>query len=167
MSYHTAQLRLTTPADLDFVLAAEVTSHAAGYVRLWTRDRHLQSLEDPDECHWIVEDTATQERIGYLILLGRQDPDQCLLVKRIVIAKPGKGYGRSVLTQVLDKAFREFAAHRVWLDVMEENHRARSLYRSLGFVEEGRLRECVKVGDGFTSMWLMSILRAEFLPSEH
>lgn len=163
MSDHTAQLRPTTPADLDFVLAAEVTSHAAGYVRLWTRDRHLQALDHPDERHWIVEDTVTQDRVGYLILLGLQDPDQCILVKRIVITQPGQGYGRSVLAQALDKAFREFEAHRVWLDVMEENHRARSLYRSLGFVEEGRLRECVKVGDGFASMWLMSIVRSEFL----
>ena len=164
MSDHTAQLRPTTPADLDFVLVAETASHAAGYVRLWTRDRHLQAIANPDECHWIVEDKATQDRVGYLILLGLQDPDQCILVKRIVITQPGQGYGRSVLVQALDKAFREFEAHRVWLDVMEANHRARALYRSLGFVEEGRLRECVKVGDRFASMWLMSILRSEFLP---
>lgn len=166
MSDHTAQLRPTTPADLDFVLTAEAAAHAAGYVRLWTRDRHLQSLDDPDERHWIVEDSATQDRVGYLILLGLQDPDQCFLVKRIVIAQPGKGYGRSALTQVLDQAFRKFEAHRVWLDVMEDNHRARSLYRSLGFVEEGRLRECVRVGDKFASMWLMSMLRTEFRRSE-
>ncbi|MEM6716776.1 MAG: GNAT family N-acetyltransferase [Cyanobacteria bacterium P01_F01_bin.56] len=163
MSYQTARLRLTTSADLDYVLVAETSAHAAGYVQLWTRDRHLQALEHPDERHWIVVDTTTQERVGYLILLGRQNPHQCLLVKRIVITQAGKGYGRSALTQALTKAFKDFAAHRVWLDVMEENHRARSLYRSLGFVEEGRLRECVKVGGQFTSMWLMSILRSEFL----
>jgi diamine N-acetyltransferase len=163
MTHLPAQLRPTTPADLDFVLPAEAAAHQAGYVRLWTRDRHLQTLTDPNESHWIVEDTTTRERVGYAILLGLQDPDQCILLKRVVITQPGKGYGRSVLPQLLDKAFGELAAHRVWLDVMEDNHRARSLYRSLGFVEEGRLRECVKIGDQFVSMWLMSILRSEFL----
>jgi diamine N-acetyltransferase len=163
MTHPPAHLRPTTPDDLDFVLPAEAVAHQAGYVRLWTRDRHLQTLTDPNESHWIVSDTTTRERVGYAILLGLQDPDQCILLKRVVITQPGKGYGRSVLLQLLDKAFGELAAHRVWLDVMEDNHRARSLYRSLGFVEEGRLRECVKIGDQFVSMWLMSILRAEFL----
>ena len=162
MTSQSAQLRSTTPADLDFVLPAEAAAHAAGCVRLWTRDRHLQTLADPDAGHWIVEDPTTGDRVGYVILLGLQDPDQCILLKRIVITQTGKGYGRSVLMQVLEKAFSEFAAHRVWLDVMEDNHRARSLYCSLGFVEEGRLRECVKVGEAFVSMWLMSILRSEF-----
>ncbi|RZM77417.1 GNAT family N-acetyltransferase [Leptolyngbya iicbica] len=163
MNSPTAQLRPTTPDDLDFVLPAEAAAHAAGYVRLWTRDRHLQTLADANEGHWIIEDATTRDRVGYVILLGLQDPDQCLLLKRIVITQTGQGYGREVLMQVLDKAFNEFAAHRVWLDVMEENHRARSLYRSLGFVEEGRLRESVKLGEQFASMWLMSMLRSEFL----
>lgn len=163
MTDYPAQLRPTTPADLDFVVAAEQAAHAAGFVHLWSRDRHLQALSHPDERHWMVEDVATQVPVGYLIVLGVQDPDQCVLIKRIVISQPGKGYGRSVLVQALDQAFSEFGAHRVWLDVMEENHRARSLYRSLGFVEEGRLRECVKTPTGFASMWLMSMLRSEFL----
>ncbi|WP_204141427.1 GNAT family N-acetyltransferase [Halomicronema sp. CCY15110] len=163
MTDHSAQLRPTTPANLEFVLSAEATAHASGFVQLWTRDRHLQTLDDPNAGHWIIEDTTTHKRVGYVILLGLQDPHQCLLLKRIVITQTGKGYGRSVLMQVLDKAFNEFAAHRIWLDVMEDNHRARSLYRSLGFVEEGCLRESVKMGEQFKSQWLMSMLRSEFV----
>jgi RimJ/RimL family protein N-acetyltransferase len=163
MSYHAAQLQLTTPDDLDFVMAAETAANAGEFVRLWSRDRHFQSLNHADERHWLVLDADTQERVGYVILLGVQDPDQCLLIKRIVITKAGKGYGRSTLEQVLQKAFLEFNAHRVWLDVMENNQRARSLYRSLGFVAEGRLRESVKTRTGFESMWLMSMVRSEFV----
>lgn len=162
MIYHAAQLRPTTPEDLDFVMAAEKAANEAEWVRLWSRDRHRQALNHPDERHWIVLDATTQERVGYLIVLGVQDPDQCLLIKRIVITKAGKGYGRSTLEQVLQKAFGEFGAHRVWLDVMEHNDRARSLYRSVGFVEEGCLRESVKTRTGFASMWLMSMVRSEF-----
>lgn len=162
MSYRAAQLRPTTLDDLDFVMAAEKAANEAEFVRLWSRDRHLQALNHPDERHWMVLDAETQERVGYAILLGVQDPDQCLLIKRIVITQAGKGYGRSTLEQILAKAFGEFGAHRVWLDVMEHNERARSLYRSLGFVEEGRLRESVKTRTGFASMWLMSMVRSEF-----
>lgn len=158
-----AQLRPTVPADLDFVQQAETAAHATGFVGQWTRDRHLQSLNDPDERHWMVVDAATQARVGYVILLGVQDPNQCLLIKRIVISQAGQGYGRSALIQVLEIAFTQLQAHRVWLDVMEDNERARSLYRSLGFVEEGRLREAAKTVTGYKSQWVMAMLRSEFL----
>ena len=156
-------LRPTTAADLDFVLAAEQTDENAQYVRQWSRDRHLQACDQANERHWIVWDEAAQKPAGYVIVLGIQDPDQCLLIKRIVITEKGKGYGRATLEQVLAKAFLEFAAHRVWLDVMAHNERARALYRSLGLVEEGLLRESVKTSEGFASMWLMSMLRSEFM----
>ena len=156
-------LRPTTAADLDFVLAAEQTDENAQYVRQWSRDRHWQACEQADERHWIIWDEATQRRVGYVIVLGVQDPDQSVLIKRIVITEKGKGYGRATLEQVLSKAFLEFAAHRVWLDVMAHNERARHLYRSLGLVEEGLLREAVKTSAGFASMWLMSMLRSEFM----
>jgi RimJ/RimL family protein N-acetyltransferase len=155
-------LRPTTDADLDFVLAAEADPENAEFVRQWSRDRHRQACRHPDERHWIVVDETTQSRAGYVILLGLQDPDHCLLIKRIVITQKGRGIGRAVLEQVLQQAFSDFNAHRVWLDVMAHNDRARSLYRSLGFVEEGKLRECVKTQTGFASMWLMSILRFEY-----
>ena len=41
-------------------------------------------------------------------------------------------------------AFRDLGAHRFWLDVKARNLRAQALYRSEGFVEEGRLRESVQ-----------------------
>jgi diamine N-acetyltransferase len=163
MNYSTTQWRTTTPADLDFVLEAEKAANEQGWVRRWSRDRHLKALTNPDECHWTVLDADTQERVGYVILLGRHDPDQCLLIKRIVMTRTGQGYGRSTLEHVLKRAFLEFGMHRVWLDVMEDNERARSLYQRVGFVEEGRLRDCVKTPQGFASMRLMSMLRSEFM----
>ena len=138
-------------------------AYTEGFVRSWSRDRHLKALHHPDERHWLVLDAATQTRVGYVILQGVNDPDQCLLLKRIVITQAGKGYGRSTLEQVLQKAFLEFEAHRVWLDVVDGNERAQSLYRRLGFVEEGRLRESLKTPKGFVSLWLMSMLRSEFI----
>ncbi|MGF1458318.1 MAG: GNAT family N-acetyltransferase [Leptolyngbyaceae cyanobacterium] len=162
MSISHASLRPTTAEDLEFVLQAESAAHAAGFVRLWTRDRHQQAFHEPDERHWIAVDDHHQIRVGYLILMGVEDPDRSLLIKRIVVTQTGRGYGRCVLEAALKIAFLELGAHRVWLDVMEDNERARSLYRQLGFVEEGCLRESVKRGDQFISMWLMSMLRAEF-----
>ena len=59
-------------------------------------------------------------------------------------------------------AFRDLGAHRFWLDVKSLNHRALALYRSEGFVEEGRLRDSVKTSDGYDSLVVMSMLAAEY-----
>ena len=153
----------TTASDLDFVLAAEQAAENARFVGQWSRDRHLQACQQPDERHWLVINAATQVPAGYVILLGVQDPNQSLLIKRIVITQKGQGFGRAALEQVLSQAFLELDAHRVWLDVMEDNPYARSLYDRLGFVEEGKMRECEKTSRGFVSLWIMSMLRSEFM----
>jgi RimJ/RimL family protein N-acetyltransferase len=46
--------------------------------------------------------------------------------------------------------------------VVAENERARHVYRKLGFVEDGRHRECVRGQDGkYQDMYLMSLLEGE------
>ncbi len=63
-------------------------------------------------------------------------------------------------------AFRDLKAHRFWLDVKALNQRAQALYASEGFVEEGRLRESVRLtadgADGYDSLIVMSMLDREF-----
>jgi diamine N-acetyltransferase len=53
-------------------------------------------------------------------------------------------------------------AHRFWLDVKALNVRAQALYASEGFVEEGRLRESVRLADGYESLIVMSLLDREY-----
>ena len=42
------------------------------------------------------------------------------------------------------------------------NQRALKLYASEGFVEEGRLREAVRVADGYDTLVVMSMLDREY-----
>lgn len=163
MAHPSVFLRPTQPADLDFLLAAEQNSENAPFIMQWVRDRHLQACTSANERHWIITEAATQAPVGYTILSGAEDFQQNLLIKRIVITHKGRGFGRVALIEVLKVAFLELNAHRVWLDVVEQNERARSLYQSLGFVEEGILREAYRTQEGFLSMRLMAMLRAEFL----
>ena len=57
-------------------------------------------------------------------------------------------------------------AHRFWLEVKSLNIRALALYASEGFVEEGRLRESVRINhegaDGYDSLVVMSLLDREY-----
>ena len=73
----------------------------------------------------------------------------------------GRGHGRAAIRLLAQMAFRDLGAHRFWLDVKARNLRAQALYRSEGFVEEGRLRESVRTGDGYDSLVVMSMLESE------
>jgi RimJ/RimL family protein N-acetyltransferase len=63
---------------------------------------------------------------------------------------------------VLDHAFGTLAAHRVWLDVKVGNERARRAYASVGFVDEGVLRDALRADGGYESLAVMSILDHEW-----
>jgi RimJ/RimL family protein N-acetyltransferase len=63
-------------------------------------------------------------------------------------------------------AFRDLGAHRLWLDVKSLNQRALALYAAEGFVEEGRLRESVRLSagsvDGYDTLVVMGLLDREY-----
>jgi len=122
---------------------------------------HQRQLSSPDCLYWIVETEAGPA--GFVILRDIHSKDRNIELQRIAIAEPGRGLGSEVLRVVMDKVFREFGAHRLWLDTYSDNTRAQHVYRSAGFSQEGVLRECKKWGEEYRSLVLMSILESEFL----
>jgi diamine N-acetyltransferase len=156
----TIRLRPTTEDDLDFVVNAESDPDASPFIIQWSRARHATALGDPDIAHRIAEDDA-QNPVGFVILAGLVDENSNIEFRRIVVVPKGRGFGRSIVRAVKELSFNELQAHRLWLDVKEHNHRARSLYKSEGFSEEGLLRECIRGPDGFESLVIMSLLHDE------
>jgi diamine N-acetyltransferase len=159
-------LRPTSSDDLDFVLAAENHDDNRNFVSQWARAEHEEAIANPDMAHLIVEADAPigYVPIGYVIVYGLTDPNQSLCIQRIVITQKGKGYGKATLRLIQGLAFETWNAHRLWLDVKDFNDRARHVYESVGFQFEGILRDVVKVGNGFESYAIMSILKSEYQP---
>jgi RimJ/RimL family protein N-acetyltransferase len=157
--------RATTEDDLGLILQIERDPENAGFIAQWSRAQHLETITDPDKAHWIIQARADRRVLGYLILLNLGTPDRCVLMKRIVIAEKGKGYGREALQMVKQAAFERFGAHRLWFDVMTHNQRARRVYQAEGFVEEGTMRECMQVEGRFVSLVIMSMLEDEYRKS--
>jgi RimJ/RimL family protein N-acetyltransferase len=152
-------VRPSTPEDLAFVLAAEHAPDNAPFILQWPRQKHLDAMSDPSYAHWIIEQAGRPA--GYLILMDLWSPHESVQWRRLVVVDKGRGIGRAAVRLVKQAAFERFGAHRLWLDVMEHNQRAQALYQSEGFVREGTLRECVRVGDRFVSLHIMSILARE------
>lgn len=157
-----AQLRLrpTLLSDLDFVLTVENDPLCRPYITPWERTQHEGAVRFPDFRHFIVE--AADGAVGFVILQGCRSPHRSIELKRMVIRRQGQGLGRACLRLLKQMAFRDLHAHRFWLDVKTHNTRAKALYDSEGFVEEGRLRECVKTEQGYESLVVMSLLESEY-----
>ncbi len=155
----TVALRPTTEADLDFVVALESGPDAAPFVEAWPVERHREALADPDIGHLVIANSG--KPAGFVILAGLMDPNMCVEMRRIVVAHPGRGLGRTALALCLDHAFGNLEAHRVWLDVKPDNARARRLYTSLGFSQEGVLREALRTADGFEPLIMMAKLATD------
>jgi RimJ/RimL family protein N-acetyltransferase len=154
------RLRHATPEDLPFLLELEVRFCSLGFVGRDDAAVHERQMADADFVYYIVEQKG--EQAGYVILRGLTSINRCLELKRIVMAKPGHGLGRQVLRALMDKSFGELSAHRLWLDVYDDNYRARHVYSSLGFIEEGTLRECINRDGSYGSLVVMAMLESEY-----
>lgn len=168
MSDAPARLRLrpTMLSDLDFVITVETDARNLPFITPWERTQHEAAVRIPDFRHFILEAGPEYERAGFVILQGCRNPHRSVELKRIVLQPKGQGLGRACVRLLKRMAFRDLKAHRFWLDVKSLNARALALYASEGFVEEGRLRESVRVNvdgaDGYDSLIVMSMLDREF-----
>ncbi len=156
------RLRPTMLSDLEFVGSVENDPANRPFITPWERVQHEGAVRFPDFRHFIIEAGEGYPSAGFVILQGCRNPNGSVELKRIVLQPKGQGYGRACVRLLAQMAFRDLGAHRFWLDVRSANARALALYRSEGFVEEGRLRESVKSDAGFDSLVVLSLLESEY-----
>lgn len=148
-------LRNSNSNDLNYILEAEASASSHAFVINWSKERHLQVIEDPKWDHMVIE---SDRPVGYFI--GRRQEDNYELM-RIVISEKSKGYGSTTIKTLLKEKF-EKGIHRFWLDVRMHNKHAINLYEKLGFVEEAILRDAVKLNKAYVDVKVMSILRSDY-----
>jgi diamine N-acetyltransferase len=156
------RLRPTLIDDLNHVISVETDPVNLPSITPWDRTQHEAAVRFPDFRHFIVEAGASGQPEGFVILSGCRNRHRSIELKRMVIQPKGRGLGRACLKLLKKVAFEDLHAHRFWLDVKTRNTRAKSLYDSEGFVEEGRLRECVLGPEGYESLVVMSMLQSEY-----
>ncbi len=154
-------LRRATADDLAFVMATERQPEHESFIGRWSAERHAAAMASADFAYLVAVADGRPE--GFAILRDLTEPHGNVGLQRIAMVRPGGGLGRAFLAGLLDWVFVETACHRLCLEVFTANARARHVYASLGFVEEGILREVVRRADGTRAdQALMSILRPEW-----
>ena len=148
-------------SDLDFVGSVENDPATGRSSRRGSASSTKARCASPTSATSSSRRATAYPSAGFVILQGCRNPHGSVELKRIVLQPKGLGYGRACVRLLAQMAFRDLGAHRFWLDVKSANTRALALYRSEGFVEEGRLRESVRGGAGYDSLIVMSMLEPE------
>jgi len=162
MRYGKIVLRNTEQSDIGQLIAFEQDPANAPFIRLWTHEQHEAGIRNSNVGHFVVTEADSGEMVGHVILVGLDNADLNLEFKRIVITSKGKGLGRDTVRAVKKYTFEILRFHRLWLEVVTTNQRAKRLYASEGFVEEGIHREAMRQGDRFLSLIVMALLAGDY-----
>lgn len=165
-------LRRPEPADLESLyeqkndpeIAALLGGFTLGYAMTDLRDWLEFHRKRNDEVVWAVVEHETKRCVGHV---GLYQIDYRIRMAEFAIMLGdrtiwGRGLGKDCTRVVLDFGFRELNLNRIHLNVLATNERAIRLYHSLGFQDEGRLRQAQYKHGQYVDICLMSLLRTEF-----
>lgn len=156
------RLRPAETDDIPFLMQAE---RGEGYERLVGQSgaaQHAAWLADPSMA-CLIAARAGEADGGFILLSGLGNVHDGVCMKRVVAARPDKGFGTAMVKAVLDHVFAGSDAPRVWLDTLRHNERAAHVYRKAGFVEEGVFRQAYRLPDGTRADRIVfSMLRSEW-----
>ena len=154
-------LARATARDIPFIMECERRPGYEQFVGRWSEEHHAATMADPDFLYLIG--SAKGEPRGFVILHDRFLGFPNLYLKRIAVHDAGSGSGQPFLAAVTDWVFANTETHRFWLEAIDTNPRAIHVYRSLGWQEEGRVREAFAYPDGSRGTYIqMSLLRPEW-----
>lgn len=138
-------IRPAVESDAEFVLELFASEHVRRFAHgPVNADDFIASLGRPGKENMIVERDGTP--FGNL-MLGTSL--QWLLELQIVaVSENGRGAGRFAVDYAIRRAFEEVGAHRIYLEVLAANARARALYERAGFRAEGLMRDGYRAVDG-------------------
>tara|TARA_B100000676_G_scaffold306466_1_gene362758 strand:+ start:4574 stop:5074 length:501 start_codon:yes stop_codon:yes gene_type:complete len=162
MTGTTISLRPATPDDVPFLIDLERLPSSRHFVTRWSDEQHGDRLGDSDCVTLIALDGSGNGR-GMLLFSGLEDDHGNVCLMRIIVDRPGEGLGGLLMEAAMKWVFTETVCHRLWLDVLADNHRGQRVYQRHGFQQEGVFRESFGLPDGGRADCLvMSMLRPEW-----
>jgi RimJ/RimL family protein N-acetyltransferase len=144
-------------------IGALLGGHHSGYSRADLASWVEFHRNAKDEVLYVITDGA-DTAIGH-VGLYKIDPRIGMAEFAIVIgdkSRWGKGLGRACTRFMIEYGFSQLNLRRIYLEVLETNPRAADLYRSLGFVDEGRLRQAQFKSNRYLDVIVMGLLRDEY-----
>ena len=116
---------------------ARSIQNVAGQVEDWLARE--TALDRPEA---LIAESLAGDPVG--LVLARVDRSEVRSVELSLLVDAdhwGQGIGVDMMQTILEACFGNWGVHRIGVRVEEGNERALALYRRLGFIEEGRLRQ--------------------------
>lgn len=153
-------LEPATVSDLPAIMRIERTPGYELFIGQWDLETHQAMLASTDARYFVWRDGGVA---GFAILQQLDNPHGNVLLKRIGVARPGKGAGTALLRAVMAWVFDTAGAHRLELQCNMVNPRGLHVYEREGFTLEGVKREIYRMDDGsYSSSAMFSMLKPEW-----
>jgi RimJ/RimL family protein N-acetyltransferase len=120
--------------DVPFIASLFKLPHAREFLNEPGRDAILGLIEDPQGEAFVLE--ADGEDFGYFTM---HDRGWLMELGVLVVTKTGLGAGPFAMRWGVEEAFNR-GAHRIFIEIREDNDRARAMCERLGFKAEGLYR---------------------------
>jgi RimJ/RimL family protein N-acetyltransferase len=111
-------------------------------------------------------ETRAESRLIGVIVLRDATPEHGRAELDVYIGEKdcwNGGYGTDAMRVMCRYGFEFMRLHAIELSVVDENERARHVYRKVGFVEEGKLREAFRRDGKWHDVYVMSLLEGELV----
>jgi ribosomal protein S18 acetylase RimI-like enzyme len=154
------QIRPATIDDASILCAAEIeTAQTPGYLvsrpdelNADTFASRIATLEPPGNSgRYVVAINEHSKIVGHALLEPMSLKRIAHVFRLTIVVHPGntdRGIGRALMNDLLQWAQHDPRVEKIELLVRATNSRAIHLYRSCGFVEEGRFVKRIKLEDG-------------------
>lgn len=126
-------------------------------VRRWLEDRPRNTYGDV----LLGIEVRDGPLIGLVRLHGAAPELGCAEIDIYLGEHRGRGHGTDAMRTACRYGFERMRLHRITLTVVAENLAAHHVYRKLGFVDEGRLREAFRRDGRWLDKITMGLLEGE------
>jgi RimJ/RimL family protein N-acetyltransferase len=127
-------LRAATAGDIPFIRGLTTRADYAPFIGDSDEATLRRWMDSPTERVVIWEEGEAK---GFAIFREIGSPSGAVELFRIALDKAGGGRGAAFFDALLDFAFRDLGAARVWFDASGENPRAMKVYERAGCLREG------------------------------
>lgn len=97
----------------------------------WFQETYLPAAEAGELIGYVVKDYE-EEPIGYGLISKRDG--RWWVSGGLITEARGKGYGQQLFEQMTETIHSDLRSEEAWLDVLNENFRARELYKKIGYM---------------------------------
>lgn len=161
-------LRCINSTDAEFIVAIrsdpDLNQLSVGAISIDIhRKWYEEYLEKENDVYWVVLNQITGEKIGTTALYNIDMISRKAESGRTILLREYREFAFDILYTVFNYAFYDIGLNKIYAKVRENEKSILNFDKKIGFSIEGLLRQDYWDGKGFVSMYIISILRKEFL----